>query len=111
MKFLGISKAKDVLFMLPPAVVSQLMDGTAAVISQEKKEGKILEFYIAAGWGRAIVITEAKTAEEVMKNILALPIASFLDIEVYPLADGIEGFKLMTDAAKAMAAKMPGAPK
>jgi muconolactone delta-isomerase len=111
MKFLGISKAKDILFMLPPAVISQLMEGTAAVIEQEKKEGKILEFYIAAGWGRAIVITEAKTAEEVMKNILTLPIASFLDVEVYPLADGAQGFKMMIDAAKAAAAKMPAAPK
>jgi hypothetical protein len=111
MKFLGISKLKDAALALPPAVIRQLMEGTLAVISQQKKEGKILEYYFAPAWDRAIVITEAKTAEEMLKNISAMPIASYLNMEAYPLADGIEAGKALIETLKAAEKMMPGAPR
>lgn len=111
MKFLGISTLKDAALMLPPAAIIQLMEGTMAVISQQKKEGKIKEFFYSPGWNRSIALVENNSAEEMLKNINSMPIASYLDMEVYPLADGIQAMKDFVEAAKAAQKMMAGAPR
>lgn len=111
MKFLGISTLKDAVLMLPPAVMRQLIEGTLAAIAQQKKEGKMLEFYFSPGWSRAVAIIEAKTAEEMFKSINTMPIASYLDMECYPLTDGIEALKANVEMIKAAEKMMAGAPK
>ena len=111
MKFLTISSMKDVFFTLPPAVRGQLMETTFDLMNQEMKAGRYLEAYFMAGSGRSIVITEAKSAEEIVKSISALPLSGFMDFETYPLADLMESMKIWVESMKAADKMFPGPPK
>ena len=92
-KFIKLSKPKDIMFTLPPAVLRQLVEGTVAWADQQKQAGKLLEIYSVPGWGKTIAIYEFGSAEEMAQSVAALPVASFLDIEFYPLADWNEFMK------------------
>jgi len=105
MKFLTITKVKDAAASLPPAISRQLIEATLDYMNQHKKEGKILEFYHVPGWGRFIVISENKSAEEIAQNIIGMPTAAITDFEVYPLADFNESMKMYIDTMK-MAEKL-----
>jgi muconolactone delta-isomerase len=105
MKFIG--KLKDVTLTLPPAVGRQLMEGTLAVINQHMKEGKISQFYQSPGWNRTIVITEVNSAEEMFQNINAMPIANYMDMEIYPLVDGADAVKSYIEILKMAEQMMP----
>jgi hypothetical protein len=109
-KFLGIASMKESFLMLPPAVTGQLFEASIAAINQQKKAGKIKELYYIPVWDRAVAISEAATAEEAYKNYSAMPIASFMTGEFYPLVDGIEAMNAMLETIKKMAAAMPAAP-
>ena len=111
MKFLTIAKMKDTASTLPPSVVRQLMEATLALMNQEKKAGRILEFYFMAGSGRSMVISEAKSAEEIVQRISALPIGGFMDFETYPLADFNESMKAYIESMKAAEKMFPGPPR
>jgi muconolactone delta-isomerase len=111
MKFLTISKLKDTASTLPPAVARQLMEATLNLMNQEMKAGRILEMYFMAGSGRAAVIGELKSAEELVKVISTLPISGFMDFEVYPLADFNESMKVQIEALKAAEKMFPGPPR
>ena len=110
MKFLSISKAKDSASMLPPAVARQLLEMSIAGINQQKKQGKVLEFYYSPA-GYAIVILDYKSAEEWVKDQNMLPILSYYTHEIYPLADGEESMKSFVEALKAAEKMMGGAPR
>ena len=110
MKFLGISKPKDTLTTLPPAVVSQLLEASMAAMKQFKKEGKILEYY-ASPANYAVVILDYKNAEEWVKDQNSIPILAYYDQEIYPLADMEEVVKTYLEALKAAEKTMPGAPR
>jgi len=111
MKFLTISKMKDTASTVPPSVIRQLMEATFDVMNQEKKAGKILEYYFIPGWERVIAISEVKSAEEINQHLTDLPIGAFLDFEVYPLADAFESMKTYIEAMKAAEKMFPGPPK
>jgi muconolactone delta-isomerase len=111
MKFLIISKMKDTATMVPPSVMRQLMEATLDLMNQEMKAGSILEAYFMAGSGRAVVITEAKTAEEIVQRILALPIGGFMDFETHPLANFHESMKANIEALRAAENMFPMPPK
>ncbi len=111
MKFLAISKMKDAALALPPAMGIQLIESATAAINQLKKEGKVLEVYYVPGWSRTVIVQESKTAEEALKIMVSSPIYSFMDTEIYPLADGIESMKMLVDTFKAAQKMMPGVPK
>ncbi len=100
MKFITITKMKDVAASLPPAMARQLIEASLSYLNQHKKEGKILEFYHVPGWGRFIVISENKSAEEIAQNIIGIPTAAFSDFEVYPLADFNESMKMYIETMK-----------
>jgi hypothetical protein len=110
MKFLSISKAKDSASMLPPTVARQLLEMSAAGINQQKKLGKVLEFYYSPA-GYAIVILEYKSAEEWVKDQNMIPILSYYDSVVYPLAEGEEALKSFVEGLKAAEKMMAGAPR
>jgi muconolactone delta-isomerase len=110
MKFLTISKMKDTAATMPPSVMRPLMEATVDVMNQEKKAGVILEAYFMAGSGRSMVISEAKSAEEIVQNITALPTQGFMDFETYPLADFNKSLKAYIESLKA-AEKMFSAPQ
>ncbi|MCK4369007.1 MAG: hypothetical protein KAV68_05000 [Dehalococcoidales bacterium] len=102
---------KDTASTLPPSVMRHLMEATAAYMAQEKKAGKFLEYYFIPGWNRSMVIAEVKSAEEIIKNISALPISGFMDFEVYPLADPYESMKTFIESLKTAEKMFPGPPR
>lgn len=98
MKFLVIGKIKDIFFTLPPTTRKQLMEASVARTIQNKKEGKLLDIYNIPGGGRSAMILKLETAEEMSKYFQESPFASYMDYEIYPLADfnlkpTIEGLK------------------
>lgn len=110
MKFLGIATMKDVTMTLPPAVQRQFLETALATMNQQKKEGKILEMYFVPGWGKSMVITEANSAEEMLHNIGPM-VASYMDLETYPLADFNESLNMFIESIKMAEKMMPGGPK
>jgi muconolactone delta-isomerase len=111
MKFLTITKIKDTASTVPPSVMRPLMEATLNVMNQEMKAGRILEAYFMAGSGRSMVIAEAKSGEEIVQMIMALPIAGFMDFETYPLANFSESLKAEIEALKVAEKMFPMPPK
>lgn len=111
MKFLVIASLKDTASTLPPSVGRQLMEATLDLMNQEMKAGRILEMYFMAGSNRSMVISEAKSGEEIVKNISRLPIGGFMDFETYPLADFNESMKAWIENMKAAEKMFPGPPR
>jgi len=99
MKFLVIASVKDTASMLPPAIVRQLLEATAAWTNQQKKAGKILEVYAIPG-GRTIALCEHPSAEDLDQTLIGCPIGAFTNWEVYPLADFDESIKADIESAK-----------
>jgi muconolactone delta-isomerase len=108
MKFLTIAKMKDTASTVPPSVMRPLMEVTLDLMNQEMKAGRILEAYFMAGSSRSIVIAEAKSAEEIVQRISALPTGGFMDFETYPLANFNESMKANIEALKAVEKMFPG---
>ena len=100
MKFLTIASLKDAASTLPPSVMRQIFEASIENINQHKKVGKILEAYSVPGWGRFVVIGEAKSAEELLQNQNENPIIGFMNLESYPLADWDESAKIMLESLK-----------
>ena len=111
MKFLTITKMKDTAATVPPSVMRRLMEVTLDLMNQEMKAGRILEAYFMAGSGRSMLIAEAKSAEEIVQRISAIPIEGLMDFETYPLADFNESMKAHVEALKAAEKMFPGPPK
>jgi muconolactone delta-isomerase len=111
MKFLSISSMKDTASTLPPSVARQLVEASISVINRHKKAGKVLEVYSIPGWDRNVVISEAKSAEEVVQRISEFPVAAFMNFEVYPLADWDESTKITLKSLKAAEKMMPSSHK
>jgi len=111
MKFLVIAKLKDTASTLPPSVMRPLMEATLDLMNQEKKAGRILEMYFLAGSGRSMVISEVKSAEEIVQRQSTLPISGFMDFETYPLADFNESMKTYIESMKAAEKMFPGPPR
>ena len=110
MKFLVIGKLKDSAVMLPPAVTRQLLEMSVVGLAQQKKAGKVLDYYYSPV-GYVIVILNYNTAEEWFKDQTAVPIITYMDSESYPLADGDASVKIMIESLKAAEKMMGGAPR
>lgn len=111
MKFLTIITIKDTMSTLPPAISRQLMEASVAWVNQQKQAGIILEIYTIAGWGRTAVICEHESAEHLVQTIAGIPLATFMNFEVYPLADFNESMKAHIESAKRAEQLFPAAPK
>ncbi len=110
MKILCITKVKDSFLTMPPAVMRQILEISAAAIEQLKKQGKVLEYYYSPA-GYNIVILDYKDAEEWAKDQLSIPVLTYVDTEVYPLTEGLVALKGMIEAIKMSEKMMPGGPK
>jgi muconolactone delta-isomerase len=75
------------------------------------KAGRHLAAYFMAGSERSMVISEAKSAEEIVQRISAVPISGFMDFETYPLADFNESMKAYIESLKTAEKMFPGPPK
>jgi hypothetical protein len=82
----------------------------AGAIEQQKKQGKVLEYYYSPA-GYNIVILDYKDAEEWAKDQLSVPVLAYVDTQVYPLSDGSTTLKGMIEAVKAAEQMIPGVPK
>ena len=111
MKFLSIATMKDAMFTLPPATARQLTEANLAFMKQQRQAGKILEAYIIPGWKRSVVISEAKSAEEIVQNFNEMPGMGLMDIEIYPLADWDESMKYVIEGLKRVEQQSPAPPK
>jgi muconolactone delta-isomerase len=110
MKLLCITKVKDSLLTMPPAVMRQILEASAAAIEQQKKQGKVLEYYYSPA-GYNIVILDYKDAEEWAKDQLSVPVLTYVDTQVYPLTDGSTTINGMIEVLKATEQMMPGTPQ
>ncbi len=111
MKFVTIATVKDTIAALPLPAAKQLTEATLAYMNQQKREGKILEFYFVPGWGRSLVISEAKSAEELAQSIIGVPLKSFMGFETYPLSDFNQSVMMEIEATKAMEKLCTAPPK
>ena len=110
MKFLVISKIKEVFFTFPPPVQLQIMEASAAGMEQQKQAGKVLTYYYSPA-GYNITILEYKTAEEWAADQGSVPIVMYADHEVYPLTEGFPMLKGSIKNLKATVKTFPGPPK
>jgi len=111
MKFLTITSLKDTISVLPPATSRQLLEATAAWVNEQKKAGVILEIYAIPGWRRTIGISERESAEDLAQALGEIPLAAFMNFEVYPLADWHEAIKAQIEALKRAEKLFPAAPR
>jgi len=111
MKFLLIGRIKDTALTLPPSVARQIMEASVPVMNQQKKAGKVVEFYWAPGVNCSVVIRECKSAEDVLRDMNEVPQAALLDFDIYPLADFNESVKIMLEGFKAREKMMPAPSK
>ena len=111
MKFLIIATTKDIMFTLPPAMARQLVEAQFAWVNQQRQAGKILEHYWIPGWGRAVVIREAESAEDVAQAFNEMPLGGLMNSEVYPLADYDESMKGIIERLKRAERLFPAPPR
>jgi len=111
MKFLVIGKPREALFTLPLALLRQLVETSVTAMNKQKKEGKLLEMCWIPGAATTVSLYECKTAEEMVKNFIEIPITLYYSSESYPLADFNEAMKIAMETAKQMEKIMPAPPK
>ncbi len=111
MKFLTIGKVKDIGLALPPALSRQLTEATVAAVNQQRKEGKLQEFYWIPGAATTVGISECNSAEELVKNFNAVPFSAFMSFETFPLADFNESMKIVIERLKEAEKMMASAPR
>jgi muconolactone delta-isomerase len=111
MKFLFISRLKDVAFTMPTPVMRQLMEASYAWANQKKKEGVILEIYELAGCNRYAVICQHDSAESLTRTISTMPLNAFFNHDIYALADYDAAMKAYIESVKAAEKMAPGPPR
>ena len=111
MKFLITGKMKDMALAVPIPLYRQLTEAGVAVINKQKKEGKVQEAYWIPGVGTTVIIGEANTAEELVKNFNEAPISAYMSFEIFPLADFNESMKIIIERLKAAEKLFPSAAK
>ena len=111
MKFLTIAKLKDTATMLPPAVSLSILEASVAAMNQQKKEGKLLEFYYSVGDGKIVGILNYDNADQWAKDHSKIPILNYMDYEIYALADYDEYINNAREALREAVKMMAGPPK
>jgi len=91
--------------MYPLEGLSSLKNGLPKVIGAEldfrhKSAGIISEIYMMLGWNRIVTICNHESTEDLVRVLSTLPLSSFLDREVYPLADINESMNALIEGAK-----------
>jgi hypothetical protein len=110
MKFLSIWKLKDGI-SLPPAALRPLAEAQTAYTDMNLKQGKIDQVYFVPGWGKFIIVSENKTAEDWLKEAGGSPMFMLYDVELYPLADWKQSVTMMIETMKKAEVMMASAPK
>jgi len=100
MKFLRITKHKDISLTRPPEKIAE--DRTASLAYWDKyvKSGKLKELYWLPD-GRAIAIWDFASYEEMARILAENPVGAFLDSETIPFWDYQDLVKLTKEASVA----------
>ena len=110
MKFLLMFTVTDSCTLVPPTVMRQVLEADVAWVEEQKRAGKILEVYFCH-YQRAVAICEHPSAEDLAQTLAQCPMAGFVNVEVYPLADFGQAMKANIEALKVAEALFPAAPK
>lgn len=87
MKYLVIGSMKDSISALPPAKYKKLLEASVNWIYRYKSACILSEVHMAVGWNRIVAISNHETQEDLAKVLATIPLGTFMDLEVYPLAD------------------------
>ena len=98
MKFLIISRTKEVFYTLPPERQTELLTGSLSWIEKYRKAGKCKEIYWIPGWNRVAIIWDAESAEESSRLTAENPMNPFNDMEAYALSDWDAYIKALMEA-------------
>lgn len=98
MKFLIISRTKEVFFTLPPERQTELLTGSLSWIEKYRKAGKCKELYWIPGWNRAVVVWEAESGEDASRATAENPMNSYNDMEAYALSEWDPYIKALMEA-------------
>ena len=98
MKFLIISRTKEVFLTLPPERQTELLTAALSWIEKYRKAGKCKEIYWIPGWNRAAVIWEAESGEDASRTTAENPMAPYNDMEAYALSDWDAYIKALMEA-------------
>ena len=98
MKFLIISRTKDVFLTLPPERQTELLTAALSWIEKNRKAGKCKEIYWIPGWNRSVVIWEAESGEDASRTTAENPMNPYNDMEAYALSDWDAYIKAMMEA-------------
>jgi muconolactone delta-isomerase len=98
MKFLIISRTKEVFLTLPPERQTELLTAALSWIEKYRKSGKCKEIYWIPGWNRSVVIWEAESGEDASRTTAENPMNPYNDMEAYALSDWDAYIKAMMEA-------------
>jgi muconolactone delta-isomerase len=87
MKYLIITKTKDMYYMLPDERRMVLMGASVAFTEKLVKAHKMKEVYVMPGWNRTMAILDVESDEEAARLSLEYPMRDYVDMESYPLQE------------------------
>ncbi len=87
MKYLIITKFRDVYYMLPDERRMVLMAAAVAFTERLMKAHKMKEVHVMPGWNRTMSILDVESQEEAARISLENPVRDYLDTEVYGLQE------------------------
>jgi muconolactone delta-isomerase len=87
MKYLIITKIKDIYYMLPDERRMVLMGASVAFTEKLVKAHKMKEVHVMPGWNRTMSILEVESPEEAARLALEYPMRDYVDMESYPLQE------------------------
>jgi len=98
MKFLVISRTKDVFYTLPQERQMEILTATLNWIEKYRKAGKCKEIYWMPGWSRSMFIWEVESGEEASRVTTENPMTPYGDSEAYGLSDWDVHVKALMEA-------------
>ena len=87
MKYLIITKIKDMYYMLPDERRMVLMAAAVAFTERLMKAHKMKEVYVMPGWNRTMSILDVESHEEAARLSLEYPMRDYVEMESYPLQE------------------------
>jgi len=94
MKFVSISRTKDIFYLLPAEEQMELTRGALHYVEKYRKQGKFTDVLIEPNLKQTISIVEASSHEEATRMAMENPLSRYQDIEFRPVVDFDEGLRV-----------------
>ena len=105
MKYLIITKTKDIYYMLPDERRMVLMAAAVAFTEKLVKAHKMKEVHVMPGWNRTMSILDVESQEEAVRLSLEYPMRDYVDMETYALQEWESYIKGVKHAYQQLASK------